>query len=477
MKTTNTKSFLLLAIFMLSIHTYAQEGEWGDPISITDNESFNKNANTVSTVYGLMMFWEKSSDENSTAIYMRNLTNMGSPIAVLEQENVHYRNVQIIKLSTYPNPPDTLFYLFYESDIEGSFNIYYQKYSQDGSFSPPENLGISYSDCHHMRISEKNIVWEEANSIFFCELLGNTNNYYFSEILSIDEGDCKNPVVGFQEIAYEKIINEQSHIYTCSYDYQNGEWQTPEELYTIGNNTHLSIITEMESMDHSLLWESYQDGEWRMYNHYYYWQTDSANFQEPTSFNPHALSFPILLKNTQNFDYAYTTYEFNDNNNKDIYVTEFLSSLSSAFNISNSPEEDKHPQLFLDYRDYRHYSYLIWESVRNNHLQLFMSEIYIIMNLEENEASNELLELSPNPCSENLQINLSTNNVKDSKLIIYGLQGQIVKTITPQDFQKQGTVSYNWDLKNEKGNRVSPGIYFISLLNKDQSITKKIVLQ
>ena len=161
------------------------------------------------------VFYEKQINESSYSIFMRNVTEMSEAIAVLNQENVSFRNPQIIEFSGYPNDPDTLFYLVFESDLEtnGIFNIYYSKYSQDGNFSTPESIDIAYTSCQDLNIMGRNLIWERGGNIETTYLEGNSSNYYFHPTITIDEGGCSNPCISESEIIYLKEINDENNIF------------------------------------------------------------------------------------------------------------------------------------------------------------------------------------------------------------------------------------------------------------------------
>ncbi|MBS3741745.1 MAG: T9SS type A sorting domain-containing protein, partial [Candidatus Cloacimonetes bacterium] len=78
----------------------------------------------------------------------------------------------------------------------------------------------------------------------------------------------------------------------------------------------------------------------------------------------------------------------------------------------------------------------------------------------------------PNPVNSTTTIsfNLPVQFQKNAVIKIYNLQGQLIKTLHPEE----NTV--NWNCKNEKGSRVANGIYFYSLEADDKTITNKMIL-
>lgn len=473
--------FLVISIsfFLFPNNSFSQEGIWADPVAVTDSVTNNKNPNIITFYDDAYMFWEKSTAESSTAIYMRNLSDMGEPIVILEDEGIHYRNPQFIQFDNYPNPPDTLFYLFYESDIEGGFNIYYMKYSQDGNFTEPFDIGVSYTDSEHLRITDRNIIWEAGGLIILTHLQSSNGTYSFTEPINIDAGDCMNPEIGHNNIIYEKIVDGQSQIYRSTYDYQNDVWSTPEEFYAEGDNTSLSIVSETEMMfeDMTFIWESYQNEEWEIFG-YEIWEEEfeSLNIESTSNLTPSAIYYDVVLCEACEYIYlSYLTYAYNENGNDDIFVTE-SHGRGQYVNISNSSAEDSKPKLFHSPTHYTYRNYLLWESNRNNHQQIFMSKVWFIVNTKEEDKNNFNVEISPNPFHENLQINFLLNESAYIELCILNENGQQLATLL-NGLQKTGNHSINWKPIIENGKWLSTGMYFIRLKIDNEMITQKIILQ
>ncbi|MCK5775522.1 MAG: T9SS type A sorting domain-containing protein [Bacteroidales bacterium] len=468
--------FVLSAIIMLfSSNSYSQEGIWADPVAVSDSLTNNTNANIIFFKGDDYMFWEKSTDESSTAIYMRNLSDMGDPMAVLEDEGVHYKNPQFIKFSGYPNPPDTLFYLFYEREIEGIFGLHYIKYSQDGNFTEQtEPFFYNVNEIKNLSIYYRLLVWETESLVFSKELVYENNIYSLVNLNNVDN-DSSNPSPGDNAIAYETEINGHSHIYKGTltpYDY----WYT-EELFTEGENTSVSLVAENMYGNAAIIWESYQDEQWEIYG-YGFWEEEieSLNIVSPSKLSPHAIYFDVVIKDqNDDINLTYLTYVFDENGNDDIFVTESYG-WDQYVNISNSSANDSHPKLFYSPINFSYTSYLLWESNKNGHQQLFMSKIWFIVDTEEVAKNNFSLKLSPNPLRHNLSISYCLQSQAQVELSIYTETGKLIKSLISKT-QESGPHHYSWNAKDELGKRVSSGVYFIKLQIDGQVITKKIILQ
>jgi hypothetical protein len=89
-------------------------------------------------------------------------------------------------------------------------------------------------------------------------------------------------------------------------------------------------------------------------------------------------------------------------------------------------------------------------------------------------ASLSLSLPAPNPFSASARITLKANDCsQNTSLKIYNQRGQLVRTLM-QD-KPIGVEVFSWDARDDDGNRVSSGVYFLQAKQGDQSITRKMV--
>ncbi|MEW6684874.1 MAG: FG-GAP-like repeat-containing protein [Candidatus Edwardsbacteria bacterium] len=105
---------------------------------------------------------------------------------------------------------------------------------------------------------------------------------------------------------------------------------------------------------------------------------------------------------------------------------------------------------------------------------------YFPLGVEEQESSkfkvqsSKLMQSYPNPFSQQTAISYQLSVSRSARLVIYNVAGQLVKTLVSGP-QSQGVHTVNWDGTDNKGNRVSAGVYFVSFEAGDYKATKKIV--
>jgi hypothetical protein len=486
MKTNQEKPSFKIVVFTLLIllfpnFCFTQTYNWSIPQPITDSVSDNKNPVVITIGDNGFMFWEKSTDSLSTAIYMRNLTNMTEPVEILALNGVHFRNPQFIRFGGNP-APDTLFYLLYETDQNGNIDIHYLKYCQDGNFYGPEPAIISPNNDRHLRVDGGRLVWERNGNILYSHIEGSSGGpYSFAEPVIFDENECLNPVICPIAIAYEKSVNSNSKIYCSFYDLQNSTWLPPEELYTAGHNTSLSFIDIgiWGSVGTSLLWESLQDGQWEIYVYDFSLQElHDLDIQSSSQLYPNGLEVAIILKKQNDYlELSYLTFLKNENGNDDIFVND-QHSIFQFFNLSNSLFEDLNPRVVVGrYYWGTYYIYDIWESFRNGHWQFYMSETMLVVSIEEQNISEKgvNIKISPNPFRENLLISYLLKSECSVELSIYDHNGKHVTTLV-NERKSAGKHDYIWDGKDNSNNIVSPGLYFIRFIANNSSVIEKAIL-
>lgn len=104
-----------------------------------------------------------------------------------------------------------------------------------------------------------------------------------------------------------------------------------------------------------------------------------------------------------------------------------------------------------------------------------------IVGIEETEKTsqlpmaNTLYHTSPNPFRSATQINYSVANESKVKLVVYNVLGQQIKTLVNKKLLR-GHYETTWDAKDDKGRKMSDGIYFVRLESEGFKQTQKVIL-
>ena len=80
---------------------------------------------------------------------------------------------------------------------------------------------------------------------------------------------------------------------------------------------------------------------------------------------------------------------------------------------------------------------------------------------------------NPSPDQVNIEFNLSSN--QDGKLLIYGMNGQVVATLKEGSFE-QGSHTYTWNGSQDGSSRI-PGAYICRLVTDKQILSKRLIIQ
>ncbi len=133
--------------------------------------------------------------------------------------------------------------------------------------------------------------------------------------------------------------------------------------------------------------------------------------------------------------------------------------------------------------------YVVWEDLRNDTISYNDADIYfargsIISSIDETRSANKLEKIdfliSPNPFTTNTHISLTLprigNTAKGIGLKIYDLSGRLVKSFSLTTDHSALSTAVSWDGTNERGIRVTAGVYFVVLKSLNYSTTQKVVL-
>lgn len=101
---------------------------------------------------------------------------------------------------------------------------------------------------------------------------------------------------------------------------------------------------------------------------------------------------------------------------------------------------------------------------------------------EQNSSEDEILSapvsqlrVFPNPFNPKTNIAFDANKAGDIRVDIYNLKGQKVRTLLNEE-KTIGSYQLAWDGKNDKGNMLGSGIYFVRLKTSDSTRSAKLML-
>jgi hypothetical protein len=87
----------------------------------------------------------------------------------------------------------------------------------------------------------------------------------------------------------------------------------------------------------------------------------------------------------------------------------------------------------------------------------------------------ELAQNYPNPFNPSTVIRYSVANPAEVKLAVFNLLGQRIRLLF-EGRREAGTFSIQWDGRNDKGEQVAAGIYFLRLDSERATLSRKMLL-
>jgi hypothetical protein len=95
---------------------------------------------------------------------------------------------------------------------------------------------------------------------------------------------------------------------------------------------------------------------------------------------------------------------------------------------------------------------------------------------EKTLLPSDTLTCTPNPMTRFAQVSFQLKQAGRVELRIFDLAGRVVRNLLVQNNHPAGTVRVSWDGRNEHGNRVGSGVYFLTLRTQSSWSSKKILV-
>jgi hypothetical protein len=86
------------------------------------------------------------------------------------------------------------------------------------------------------------------------------------------------------------------------------------------------------------------------------------------------------------------------------------------------------------------------------------------------------LEATPNPFASLTRIRFDLAVPGAVSLTVFDVQGRLARTLLPETALTPGPHEITWDGRNDRGEPVTPGVYFYRLNGKERSDVRRIVL-
>lgn len=472
------KVILLIPVIVFSNFVFAQfYPDWTDPVPITDSLSINSNPVILTTTANdVFCFYEKRpSLESPSQIWYRNIYTMTDEQLVFSNDSFEYRNPKMLTLSPYY---DSRYFLIYESNETGVFDLYGVEFFPDGSFNESFKLTNTTNAESSFFINQgydfQIACWKSGESIQFAHITQQEDTLQFEEIYTIDTNNCFEPICSNGYVFYRKTINDSSQIYFSHYNEATNLWTEPDTIYATGNNINMntSMFTPEFFFESDIIC-------WENNGHLFNWDSYSYSMEQvelegiTQCFEPDFLNYDLY---TEYFNLpALLTFRIGEGNESEIFVSNYISSNGQVISNNNTP--DSNPKLFYGPFLYPYFNAIdIWQSQINDNTVLCMSQASILLGgiTDKDGNNNKFLKTSPNPFKNELKIEYFLSSNEKASLDIYTLTGKHIDHININS-QKPGWNFLIWNTLENGKNNLPEGVYFVTLRQGNETATQKII--
>jgi len=399
---------------------------------------------------------------------------MEDPFEILSQQGVHFRNPK--RVPAWGG--SILFTLFFETDMNGNWDIYRVEYLMDGTVSDPAPVCVTPADERNFQYTEGVVVWQRNDGIVAQEYDLFSGFPPGSQPEVLDSGGCRNPAFSGYFCAWEKVVNNDSQAWFASREYFSGQWvwSSPVMIDSASQNTHLFLEDFITSGN--LLWQEKADNLFRLkgMNLDYNEILEVPDFPGFNNEDPWFLTVAIPVGLSNPFPFTFLTWASDSTGNMEVYVNETLWD-PSFFNISDHPLDDLNPRLFSVY-GYTIRIYLTWESFRNDHWQIWITHQDIPIGISDQDTGNRSDEIQayPNPSSGKTTLEFELPKGEPYRLEIFTSTGNLVYAIEGEAMGS-GKQRVVWEARNTQGTSLPSGIYLVKIRSDNTFLLDKVILQ
>ncbi len=490
-----TKAFIFILqvgiIFIVFLNINETKGqqfwEWDIKRPLTDSVSDNNNLDMLHQFNGnqemLNLVWENSPDPSSTAIFYHDLLSTDEPQALVSSPGVHFTHPKLLRIEGI----DFLFYVLYQSDQNGSQDIFYLKYSVDRQFSGPfpfaagegDEMGLAIGNDSYYNLSMGNkyirsvLAWINDGTLLSCNLEENGGAYSFSEPVTIDTGNCSNAVVVNNYMIYYIRNNELGRFIFVVY-MEDPAWSEPYIYFNGGDCYNLS---QDKVEPRFLTWSADSNGVYRNFIAESFWMYDGypVGPESDAPLDPAICTIAIAIEPQplEFFDY-YMAFPYPENGNYEIFMNSLYQFPPVYENFSQSQSESRNPDFYLGENDssgwWCFYVYLTWEELQNDHWQIFYSRTLMCYgSVDEKEQASNYIKAYPTPFRDEVTVSYTLKSGGSINIELVDLYGRRIRELY-NGKQLAGKHEIQWN-----GKEVPPGLYFIHLSSDRISSSTRVL--
>jgi len=460
------KILLLLAISTCIISAKSQIVEdWTLPLAITDSLSFNSSPEVaVFNMYNnpetFVFYVKKNSDTAAGHIWFRKISEpMGEEQQLIPATpGTDYRNPKYIYSE----------FIIFESNLYGNYDLFGVAVDENGLAGNIFRLiNTPEDDCDFFASFDNYCCWEAGGNVYLDQVSSQADTLYFPSIDTIDTGNCASPVCRLNYVAWQKMENNESHIYYSKKTYPFTTWSEPDTVSTNGNCTNLFYSSTISWWEGSIIGWQANDKIYYQSAGGYSWPYSSPQIAGIDKYYEPA-AYDLILLTADEIPTLYAFAGVTDSIRDIFIVDDFISGYQ--LNITNDSIYDKNPVLHTGREDGSYYEIICtWQSEVNGHDVIYSSGAWYIATGGIAEKNDLPVNVAPNPVKSGRNFGIAVpDDTKIHSIRIYSTDG---KSISEQRFESGvSKVSI-------KTSEFMRGLNFIEIeTNQDITRSKLIVL-
>lgn len=475
----------LLSFFLLLISFSTQAQTWTEPVNISNlNDFVNFSDFTIDNNGTIHCVWYFKYDNNYAVVYYQYSDDDGEtwsePVSVSQNDNYYCVSQRIIHDS--------------ENNIYVGYDLNNYTYPNWGSYAyvvKKDSSGwgepIELSEGINTRLAVDN---NNRIYVFWFERAPHYGEFYYQYLENDNWSEVFSPYYSDDnKTSLEEIVIDDSNNLHCvgtfrystnsynrpvyfKYDYENDQWSDLTFLSMSQWRSDCDIVLDPTNYPNSIWGQSNTD---RIYHSFF----DGIDWSEKEMISYIGEVFSTTIEcdsynelhiiGTELIDYGIhdtvklVYYHRPDGNNWEHLI------LDEAANTIFTPELEI-------YNDKLYLCYVKSDSAPFG--DAFLTKMELLTTIEENNHSSndKLLTLNayPNPFNSEIQIDISVEKKSMLDIYITDLKGKLVYSL-PSPIKINDKYSFTWNGINNKGKKVTPGIYLATIATGNTMKTIKVI--
>ncbi len=470
----------ILIILFLFLFNFLFAQEWSEPVNISNMDGLDSWPDMAIDSSGVIhCVWKHTVENDHVKIYYSKSEDDGESWTT--PEDVSKNNEKKCSTARIAIDSENSIYITYDYNTGNYYETLVHLRKFDGvSWSDSIVISEGYPGASKNRMTIDNnnrvyVFWASNLKIYYrylendilsdiiCPYYDDNDWYFLQKALADKENNLH--CVG----AYYADTSTDDNVTYFKYDYISNTWQN-FEILNIDNPWSGSDIDLDKNQNPHIVWHeetnpypNFNDATLYAYFNGTTWSEPEMIVEDPVN---------QLIKIVNDKVYLLDLEKDGDSSNVVIYKKDNFENWFGK--IIYTSELGGH----TDLEKYKRKLYLLLQDViTQDNSEIYLMKSDVSTNITENhiESPLKLYSNHPNPFSEYTQINYSVNTNGHTSLKIYNLKGQLIRILVNENKQK-GNYSVTWDGTDQKGNKVTAGIYLYRLLVDKYCMTRSLII-